>query len=116
MQKKKNQAGSTKGVAAAADHSKVKKDFSLFAPRRFTYTQLVRISDENYEVLNRNIDPMALDKMGTYVLTPIMFHHHAFGEPVDTHLRALISNPADKDFSGLQDLTFEQFWTGKLVA
>jgi hypothetical protein len=95
---------------------KTKIDFSLSYPRIFTYEQLSKISDENVEILNRSIDPMEIDKKGTFVLTPIMFHHHAFGEPVSPHLRVRVTNQSDKEFIGFQDLTFDQFRTGKLVA
>jgi hypothetical protein len=95
---------------------KTKIDFSLSIPRIFTYEELVKISDENFEVLNRNIDPMTVDKKGTFVLTPIMLHHHAFGEPVAPHLRTYVTNQADKEFCGFQDLTFDQFRAGKRAA
>lgn len=91
-----------------------KIDNSLRVPRIFTYEQLVKISDENFEVFNRSIDPMKIDKKGTFVLVPIMLHHHAFGEPVNPHLRVMVTSKSKG--LGLQDLTFDQFRTGKVAA
>lgn len=121
MKTKKNQAGSTKGVVAAATAKStlIKNkgiDSALTTPRIFTYKELTKISDDNYEVLNRSIDPKKIDKKGTFVLMPIMVHHHAFGEPVTPHLRVFVIKQSDKSVCGIQDLTFEQFSTGKLVA
>lgn len=85
---------------------------SLRKPRIFSYEQLAKISNENYEVLNRSIDPDLIDKNSLFVLTPIMIHHHAFGLPVEPHVRAFVTCPTDKSVMGTQDLTFEQFATG----
>ena len=86
------------------------------APRSFTYDQLVKISNDNYEVLNRSIDPAKIDKNGTFLLVPVLIHHHAFGEPIAPHLRAWVRSQSDPTLSALQDLTFEQFETGKEAA
>ena len=85
-------------------------------PRIFTYDQLVSISDANYEVLNRSIDPMKIDKNDTFVLLPVLIHRHAFGEPVDPHLRVYVVPMSIGTPTALQDLTFEQFETGKEAA
>jgi hypothetical protein len=95
---------------------KTKIDNSLSAPRIFTYEQLARISDANFEIFNQNIDPMKIDKMGTFVLTPVMLHCHAFGKPIKPHLRALVREKDGRITCGLQDLTFDQFRTGIVAA
>ncbi len=93
---------------------KNKIDNLLSVPRIFTYDQLVKISDENLEVLNRNIDPMKIDPKALFVLTPVIIHNHAFGKLIFPHIRASIK--CESEFVGYQDLTFDQFRTGKVAA
>jgi len=51
-----------------------------------------------------------------FILTPIMIHEHAFGEPVEPHLRTLVSLVSNLESLAYQDITFEQWEQGKLAA
>jgi hypothetical protein len=48
-----------------------------------------------------------------FVLTPIMVHEHAFGEPIEPHLRTLVSKLNESTGLALQDVTYEQWGQGK---
>jgi len=81
--------------------------------RTFTFSQLSKISDDNYEVLNRCIDMSGFNPEDVFVLTPIMIHEHAFGEPVYPHLRTYVSRINGQKNFAFQDLTFEQWEQGR---
>lgn len=94
---------------------KIKNSIGILniSPRTFTFSQLSRISDENYEVLNRCIDMSGFNPEDIFVLTPIMVHEHAFGEPIKPHLRTLVSKLNESAGLALQDVTYEQWGQGK---
>jgi len=83
--------------------------------RTFTFHQLSKISDENYGVLNQNIDMSRFQPEDVFVLTPIMIHEHAFGEPVNPHLRTIVSIAGNQTGLALQDVTIEQWETGSEI-
>jgi len=83
------------------------------SPRTFTYSQLSKISDDNYEVLNRSMDLSSFDENDIFVLSPIMFHCHAFGEEVSPHLRTLVNRQNVPHTLAYQDITFDQWEQGK---
>lgn len=83
------------------------------SPRTFTFSQLSRISDDNYGLLNRCIDMSTFDIEDTFILDPIMVHCHAFGEKVEPHLRTYISRINGLKNFAFQDLTFDQWEQGK---
>lgn len=84
-------------------------------PRTFTFNQLTRISDLNYGVLNRCIDMSAFGPRDIFILTPRLVHEHAYGEPVEPHLRTLVFKLGEPIPLAYQDLTFEQWEEGKEV-
>ena len=85
------------------------------SPRTFTFHQLSKISDDNYEVLNQNIDMSRFQPEDVFVLTPIMIHEHAFGEPVNPHLRTIVSIAGYQTGLVLQDVTIEQWEKGSEI-
>jgi len=87
-----------------------------YSPRIFTFSELSKISDNNYEVLNRSIDMSGFDPEDNFVLTPVMIHEHAFGEPVEPHLRTLVTKPGSSVPLAYQDITFKQWKQGKQAA
>lgn len=87
-----------------------------FSPRIFTYSELSKISDDNYEVLNRSFDMSAFNPDDNFVLTPVMIHEHAFGEPIEPHLRTLVTKLGSGIPLAYQDITFEQWEHGKKAA
>lgn len=80
--------------------------------RTFTFSQLTKISDDNYKVLNRCIDMSGFNPEDVFVLTPIMIHEHAFGEPVNPHLRTIVSKLNETEVLAFQDITLEQWEQG----
>ena len=80
--------------------------------RTFTFSQLSKISDDNYEVLNRCIDMSGFNPDDVFLLTPIMIHEHAFGEPVNPHLRTIVSKLNETEVLAFQDITMEQWDQG----
>ena len=82
------------------------------SPRTFTFSQLSKISDDNYEVLNRCIDMSFFNTGDIFVLNPVMIHNHAFGKEVDPHLRTIVTTANKPEIRPFQDLTFEQWEQG----
>lgn len=83
------------------------------SPRTFTFSQLFQISDDNYGVLNRCIDMSKSHADDIFVLYPVMEHHHAFGEEVDSHLRTRVKKLDEDETLAFQDLTYDQWDQGK---
>ena len=86
---------------------------ALTSTRVFTYAQLVKISDKNYGVLNRNITVERYSKSDLFIGSPFMIHHYAFGIPIEPHLRIGITIQNGDTFLGFQDMTLEQFEQGR---
>jgi hypothetical protein len=82
------------------------------SPRTFSYSQLSKISDDNFCVLNRSIDMSAFNNNDVFELYPRMEHNHAFGKPVNAHLRTLVKKLNEPMWLAYQDLTYEQWAQG----
>ena len=85
------------------------------SPRTFTFRQLSKISDDNYEVLNRCIDMSSFSEEDEFILYPVMIHRHAFGEEVTPHLRTRAIKLNESKTLAFQDVTYEQWEQGKEV-
>ena len=83
------------------------------SPRTFTFSQLSKISDDNYGVLNRSMDMSAFNTGDIFVLEPRMFHYHAFGEEVHPHLRTLVTKLNESKPLAYQDIKFDRWELGK---
>lgn len=83
--------------------------------RRFTFEQLSRISDTNYQVLNRCVDMSSFSESDVFVLKPVMIHHHANGKPIYPHLRTVVTKLNESEWLAFQDLTFEQWEQGEEI-
>lgn len=83
--------------------------------RRFTFEQLSRISDTNYQVLNRCVDMSSFSERDVFVLKPVMIHHHANGKPIYPHLRTVVTKLNESEWLAFQDLTFEQWEQGEEI-
>jgi hypothetical protein len=83
--------------------------------RTFTFSQLSKISNDNYGVLNRCIDMSSFNPKDVFVLSPIMVHVHAFGVPVNPHLRTSVSKINDTQRLAFQDITYQQWEQGKEI-
>ena len=81
--------------------------------RTFTFSQLSKISDDNYDILNNCIDMSFFNADDIFVLNPVMIHYHARGKEVDPHLRAKVTRLDESNGWNLQDLTFDQWEQGK---
>ena len=86
---------------------------ALLSKRVFNYDQLVKISDKNVNVLNRNIIPDNISDNDLFICSPMLIHVHAFGELVEPHLRVKVTGIRDKTFLGFQDMTYEQYEQGR---
>jgi hypothetical protein len=85
---------------------------SDLTPRTFTFGQLSKICNENYGALNQCINLTGFKPDDIFVLTPLLIHHLACGEPVTPHLRTLVSKYNDPAGLALQDVTFQQWEQG----
>jgi len=80
--------------------------------RLITFSQLHEISNENKDKLNRSIwtEKLLEEKpdIKNQVLPCqfVMEHHHAFGEPVETHIRTMVFHGNEVMY---QDMTKEQW-------
>jgi hypothetical protein len=83
--------------------------------RKFTFSQLSKISDDNNGVLNRSMDVSGFNEIDNFELSVILIHHHAFGKHVAPHLRALVTKINESDMLASQDLTFEQWEQGEEI-
>ncbi len=83
--------------------------------RSFTFSQLSRISDDNYGVLNRCIDLAAFKNGDKFILHPRMVHHHGQGLPIKPHLRTLVTKFNENKQLAFQDITYEQWEQGQLL-
>ena len=82
------------------------------SPRSFTFSQLSKISDDNYGVLNRCIDLSKALADDIFVLYPVMDHYHAFGEEVTPHLRTIVTRLDEDETLSFQDMTYDQWDQG----
>lgn len=94
---------------------KTQKKAEVISAREFDYDQLVKISNDNYDVLNQCIDPEKINKDDNFICIPLMEHGHAFGEPVEPHLRVTIVCVANNNVLGFQEMTFAQYRQGEKI-
>jgi hypothetical protein len=114
--RKKIKKKTNKGVKSSKDLTNPLIDLESISGRIFSYDQLSKISDENHEVLNRNLNVTYFDKDETFELRPMMIHEHAYGEKVIPHYRTRVIPNKHSKLPAFQDLTFDQFERGKLVS
>lgn len=91
-----------------------KKKENYPTEKKFTsFDGLKRLSDENFERFNRNIDYQYFEKK--YDITPNIFkitilgeHTHLMGSPTENHYRCLVSHPKISEVM-IQDISFDQW-------
>ena len=87
-------------------------DLMNMPSRAFTPVQLSKICSDNRNHYNRILDIAKLNKRETYIVAPMFLHYHAFGNPVDPHIRAGVYRLSDQVRIGVADLTFKQWEQG----
>jgi len=81
-------------------------------PRIFTYDQLSRISNDNFEVLNRNVNILTYDADDLFVLYPETHLFYLFENEVTPLIRTAVSKLNKIQTLGFQDLTYGQWDEG----